>query len=106
MSLWKRKEVQKVLWKKLRERSWRGFQEINADGYGENDMGTKIRRGFSFWGRVQGVGFRYKMYYLAQKYNATGWVQNECNGSVTAQVQGEEVSIDTVSYTHLTLPTN
>ena len=53
-------------------------------------MGTKIRRGFSFWGRVQGVGFRYKMYYLAQKYNATGWVQNECNGSVTAQVQGED----------------
>ena len=59
-------------------------------------MGTKIRRGFSFWGRVQGVGFRYKMYYLAQKYNATGWVQNECNGSVTAQVQGEEVSIDMI----------
>ena len=44
----------------------------------------------------QGVGFRYKMYYLAQKYNATGWVQNECNGSVTAQVQGEEVSIDMI----------
>lgn len=59
-------------------------------------MGTKIRRGFSFWGRVQGVGFRYKMYYLAQKYDVTGWVQNECNGSVTAQVQGEGVSIDMI----------
>ena len=56
----------------------------------------KIRRRFCFKGHVQGVGFRYKMYYLAQKYNATGWVQNECNGSVTAQVQGEEVSIDMI----------
>lgn len=36
------------------------------------------------------------MYYLAQKYNVTGWVQNECNGSVTAQVQGEEASIDMI----------
>ena len=59
-------------------------------------MGTKIRRGFSFWGRVQGGGFRYTMYSLAQTYTATGWVQNECNGSVTAQVQGEEVSIDMI----------
>ena len=72
------------------------YYDYNGYGYGENDVGTKIRRGVSFWGRVQGVGFRYKMYYLAQKYNATGWVQNECNGSVTAQVQGEEVSIDMI----------
>lgn len=59
-------------------------------------MGTKIRRGFSFWGRVQGVGFRYKMYYLAQKYNATGWVQNEFDGSVTSEVQGDEISVDMI----------
>ena len=51
-------------------------------------MKQKIRRRFCFKGHVQGVGFRYKMYYLAQKYNATGWVQNEFDGSVTSEVQG------------------
>lgn len=55
-----------------------------------------IRRGFSFRGRVQGVGFRYKMYYLAQKYEVTGWVRNEFDGSVSAQVQGEEARVDMI----------
>lgn len=59
-------------------------------------MSIKIRQAFSFQGRVQGVGFRYKMYYLAQKYGVTGWVQNEYDGSVSAEVQGMEAQIDMI----------
>lgn len=59
-------------------------------------MDKKIRRRFCFKGHVQGVGFRYKTYYLAQKYNVTGWVQNEFDGSVTSEIQGDEVSVDMI----------
>ena len=37
----------------------------------------KIREAISFYGRVQGVGFRYKLGYLAQMYSVTGWARNE-----------------------------
>ena len=33
----------------------------------------KIRVSICFYGRVQGVGFRYKLRYLAEKYSVTGW---------------------------------
>ncbi|MFQ6818161.1 MAG: acylphosphatase [Blautia sp.] len=59
-------------------------------------MSEKIREALTFTGRVQGVGFRYKMYYLAQQYGVTGWVRNEYDGSVSAQAQGREEEIDRV----------
>lgn len=59
-------------------------------------MSAEIRQALSFEGRVQGVGFRYKTFYLAQKYGLTGWVQNEYDGSVSAQIQGQETQIDMV----------
>ena len=33
----------------------------------------KIRKHFYFSGRVQGVGFRYRSYYIAQSMGLTGW---------------------------------
>ena len=36
----------------------------------------KIRKHFYFSGRVQGVGFRYRSYYIAQSMGLTGWVKN------------------------------
>lgn len=59
-------------------------------------MKTMIRLHYCFRGQVQGVGFRYKMYYLAQKYGVTGWVRNEYDGSVSAEVQGEEAAVDMI----------
>ena len=53
-------------------------------------MKTMIRLHYCFRGQVQGVGFRYKMYYLAQKYGVTGWVRNEWDGTVTLEIQGRE----------------
>ena len=35
-----------------------------------------IRRHYWFSGRVQGVGFRYRAYYIAGSLGITGWVRN------------------------------
>ena len=37
----------------------------------------EIRRRIVFYGRVQGVGFRYRAQYAAEQYRLTGWVYNE-----------------------------
>ena len=47
-----------------------------------------------FYGRVQGVGFRYTATYAANKYRLTGYVKNEYDGSVTCEVQGGEAEIE------------
>ena len=39
-------------------------------------------------GRVQGVGFRYRLMQIANKYNLTGYVKNLSNGDVICEVQG------------------
>lgn len=56
----------------------------------------KIREHFTFYGRVQGVGFRYKMKYAAAQYKVTGRVSNEYDGTVTAELQGYDYEIDKV----------
>ncbi len=55
-----------------------------------------IREHITFTGRVQGVGFRYRAKYLAQHYGVTGWIQNNYDGSVEAQMQGREEDIDKI----------
>lgn len=47
-----------------------------------------------FTGRVQGVGFRATTRAVARRYAVTGWVRNESDGSVTAEIQGERAEID------------
>ncbi|MBR1586397.1 MAG: acylphosphatase [Clostridia bacterium] len=55
-----------------------------------------IRKHITFFGWVQGVGFRYRARHAAELYGCTGWVRNEWDGSVTMEIQGEEESIDQV----------
>ena len=55
-----------------------------------------VRRCYQIFGRVQGVGFRYRAKYAAQSLNLTGWVQNETDGSVTMEVQGLPEQIDQI----------
>ena len=88
-----------ISYSRYRTGKWKLIAEnaVKEDkGTGENDMSEKIREALTFTGRVQGVGFRYKMYYLAQQYGVTGWVRNEYDGSVSAQAQGREEEIDRV----------
>lgn len=54
----------------------------------------EIRKKYKFYGRVQGVGFRYTAKYLAQSLGLTGWVENEYDGTVEMEVQGREPMIN------------
>lgn len=53
----------------------------------------QIRRHIVFYGRVQGVGFRYRAYHAAQSLGLTGWVKNEWDGTVVMEAQGDPASI-------------
>lgn len=55
---------------------------------------AEVRKHIVFYGRVQGVGFRYTAKYLAQSMGLTGWVRNEWDGTVTMEVQGRETLIN------------
>ena len=55
---------------------------------------TEVRKHITFYGRVQGVGFRYTAKYMAQSLGLTGWVCNESDGSVTMESQGRGPMID------------
>ena len=52
------------------------------------------RRCFHFYGRVQGVGFRYRAHYAANLLDLTGWVGNLPDGSVLMEAQGEAAALD------------
>ena len=54
---------------------------------------TMVRKHIYFSGDVQGVGFRYRSYYIAQSLGLTGWVENLWDGRVEMEVQGDENSI-------------
>lgn len=47
-----------------------------------------------FYGRVQGVGFRYYAVQKANQLGLTGWVRNLSDGSVEMEVEGQEPLID------------
>lgn len=55
---------------------------------------TKIRKHIFFYGRVQGVGFRYYAVQKANQLGLTGWVKNLYDGSVEMEVEGQEELID------------
>ena len=59
-------------------------------------MMNRVRNHITFYGWVQGVGFRYRARHAAQLYGCTGWVRNEWDGSVTMEIQGTEEAIDKV----------
>ena len=55
---------------------------------------TKIRKHIIFYGRVQGVGFRYYAVQKANQLGLTGWVKNLYDGRVEMEVEGQEELID------------
>ena len=55
---------------------------------------SEVRKHIVFYGRVQGVGFRYTAKYLARSLGLTGWVRNDTEGTVTMEVQGREALIN------------
>ena len=53
-----------------------------------------IRKHITFYGYVQGVGFRWRARQAAHLFGCTGWCRNEWDGSVVMEIQGEEAAID------------
>jgi len=53
-----------------------------------------MRKKIIFYGKVQGVGFRYAAKMLAEKHNLVGWVENNNDGSVTLIVGGLKKDIE------------
>lgn len=62
--------------------------------FSEETQMSEVRKHIVFYGRVQGVGFRYTAKYLAQSLELTGWVKNDWEGTVTMEVQGREALIN------------
>jgi acylphosphatase len=54
---------------------------------------TRIARHVRVTGRVQGVFFRQSTCNRAREFGVTGWVRNCADGSVEAQVEGEEQEV-------------
>lgn len=52
-----------------------------------------VRRHFFFYGRVQGVGFRWHAVSKARLLGLTGWVKNLSDGSVEMEAQGTRTQI-------------
>lgn len=55
---------------------------------------TQIRKRIIFSGKVQKVGFRLEVFYLAERLNLTGWVKNLEDGSVEGEFQGDASKIE------------
>ena len=52
-----------------------------------------IRRQVVVHGLVQGVGFRYTARFEADRLGVAGWVRNRPDGTVEAEVEGDEASV-------------
>jgi acylphosphatase len=46
-----------------------------------------------YWGRVQGVGFRYTTQRLAGQFQVTGYVKNLLDGQVELLVEGDDAEV-------------
>lgn len=58
--------------------------------------GDEVRMHYHFTGLVQGVGFRVEMWRRAVNMKLTGWVKNNFDGSVDAELQGPRKRIETL----------
>ena len=56
-------------------------------------MEQEIRRHIIFYGRVQGVAFRYRACYFAKQLGLVGFVRNLSDRTVEMEVQGKEDDI-------------
>ncbi len=55
---------------------------------------TQTRRCCYFSGRVQGVGFRFTVQNIAQRYNVYGYVRNLPDGRVELIMEGDPSEMD------------
>jgi len=58
--------------------------------------GGVIRRRVIVHGYVQGVGYRYTARAQASRLGVGGWIRNRADGTVEAEIEGEEASVATL----------
>ena len=81
------------------KKSWKNFLDKYMKNTAEQIDTTKFqsdemrRYDIIFSGIVQGVGFRYEVWTLAQKLQLTGYVENLPNETVHAEIQGPKNKI-------------
>ena len=56
-------------------------------------MTPAVTRHLRITGRVQGVGYRYRMAQEALRLSLAGWVRNRSDGSVEALVHGSSTAV-------------
>ena len=54
----------------------------------------KVRTQTTYYGRVQGVGFRWQVCRAVEPFEVTGFVRNKSDGSVETLLEGETKVID------------
>lgn len=59
-----------------------------SNAYNKLPTGEVVRRHYHFTGIVQGVGFRVEMWRRAMNMHLSGWVRNNFDGSVDAELEG------------------
>lgn len=81
------------------KRAWQHFwdkymkspvEEIDISDFPMDEI---VRYRIVFSGLVQGVGFRYETWTIAQKLDLVGFVENLANGDVYAEIQGPKNKI-------------
>ena len=55
---------------------------------------STVRKHMKFYGRVQGVGFRYRAEKNASIYDIVGWIRSNDDGSVEMEAQGSRDNLD------------
>ena len=52
-----------------------------------------MRRRVIVHGFVQGVGYRYTARHEAMRLGVSGWIRNRADGTVEAEIEGDEASV-------------
>jgi len=82
------------------KKSWKNFldkymkntvEQIDTTQFQSDEM---RRYDIIFSGIVQGVGFRYEVWTIAQKLDLTGYVENLPDETVYAEIQGQQNKVD------------
>lgn len=80
---------------KLFTQFWNKYMKSSVEGMDIPEFSVDVEKRYQivFSGVVQGVGFRYETWRMAQKLGLTGFAENLSNGDVQVEIQGPKNKI-------------